>query len=215
MRRAVIAIVVIVALLVVADRVAVLAGERAVADQVQTDQHLSTRPDVSIGGFPFLTQAIGGRYDDVTVTMHDLHRTAVRVQTLTVRLRGVHVGLGALTSQHLSAVPVDHATASVLVSYADINAYLGNRDIVVSNGGDGEVRVTGSVTALGRTASLSVQGRIDVHGSDVVVTVGHGLDFTIPLGGMPFSIVLVGAKATKQGITVTATASHVVLHPRQ
>jgi hypothetical protein len=126
----------------------------------------------------------------------------------------VHAGLDALLSQHLTAVPVDHATATVLVSYADINAFVGDRHIVVSNGGNGEVEVTGTVSAFGRTVSASARGRVDVHGSDVVVAVGQGLDVTIPLGGMPFAIVLVGAKATNSGISVSATASDVVLHPR-
>lgn len=214
MRRVVVVVIIVLGLLVVADRVAVLAADREVANQVQADQHLSARPGVSIGGFPFLTQALLGRYDDVTVTMHDLHRTAVRVQTLTVTLRGVHAGLGALLSQHLSTVPVDRATATVLVSYADINSYLGTRDLVVSDGGNGEVKVAGSVTALGHTVSASAKGKVEVHGSNVVVTVGNGLDFTIPLGGMPFAIVLVGAKAGNSGISVSATATNVVLHPR-
>src|SRR5690242_9509266 len=90
-RRLFIALVVVVGLLVALDRIAVVAADRVVANRIETDQSLSTRPDVSIGGFPFLTQAIAGRYDSVKLTVHDLHRTSVPVHTLTVHLSGVHV----------------------------------------------------------------------------------------------------------------------------
>jgi hypothetical protein len=213
MRRVVIVLLVILGLLVVADRVALAAAERVVAGRIQTDQGLSARPDVTIHGFPFLTQALSGRYDQVTVHVRGLRDRTVPVQKLTVDLRGVHVPLGAVTSGHLSRVPVDRAAATILLSYADVNSYLGGHHLSVSQGGNGEIKVTGSVTVAGHTVSASASGKIDVRGSDLVVAVGQGLDFTIPLGGLPFRIALVGAKATKAGIEVSATASGLVLHP--
>ena len=215
-RRAVIALVVIVGLLVVADRVAVASADHVVATRIQTDQGLAQRPHVSIHGFPFLTQAIGGRYDDVTLTLHDLREGHVPVHTLTVDLRGVHVPLGAVTSQHLTRVPVDRATASVLLSYGDLNGYFSGQQRLLqfSEGAGGQIEVTLSTSVAGRRASVSGSGRIDVRGSDLVLAVGHGIDVTIPLGGLPFRIALVGAKATKAGILVQATASGLVLHPR-
>lgn len=214
MRRLLISLVVILGLLVVADRVARAAADRAVAQRIQKDQGLTQRPDVSIDGFPFLTQALSGRYDHVTMTLHDLHDGPVPVQTLRVVLRGVHVPLSAVFSRHVASVPVDRATATVLVRYADLGANVGGNHLTVSPGPDGEVKVTGTVSALGQSVTASGEGRLDVRGNDVIVTVGHGLDFTIPLGGLPFRIVLVGAKATKAGIEVAATADGLVLHPR-
>ena len=213
MRRWIVVTLVIIGLLVVADRIAVGAADHAVAARIQTDQQLSQQPHVSIHGFPFLTQAIGGRYDDVTLTLHDLHRNGVPVRTLRVDLHGVHVPLRAVIRGHVARVPVDRASASLLLSFAGVNSFLGGKHVSVSEGSDGQIHVTGTVTVLGRTVTASGSGRIDVRGSDLVVTVGHGLDFTIPLGGLPFRIALVSAKATKAGIVVQATASGLVLHP--
>ena len=213
MRRWIVVTVVIVGLLVLADRLGVAAADRAVAVRIQTDQGLSQRPDVSIHGFPFLNQAIDGRYDDVTLTLHDLHRSGVPVHTLTVDLHGVHVPLRAVFAGHVSRVPVDRANASLLLSFGDLNNFLAGKHVSVSEGANGEIKVSGSVTVLGRTVTASGSGRIDVRGHDLVVTVGHGLDFSIPLGGLPFRIALVSAKATKAGIVVQATASGLVLHP--
>lgn len=211
MRRVVITVVLIVGLVVVADRLARAAADRAVATRIEHDQNLSQRPDVSIDGFPFLTQALSGRYDHVTLTMHGLHDGPVPVQTLRVVLRGVHVPLSAVFSQKVSRVPVDRATAVVLVRYADLGATVGGNRLTVTQGTDGDVKVTGTVTALGHSVTASGEGRLDVRGDEVVVTVGHGLDFTVPLRGLPFRIALVSAKATKAGIEVAATASGLVL----
>ena len=213
MRRAVIVVLVILGLLVVADRVAVATAEHVVAGRIQTDQGLSERPDVTIHGFPFLTQALAGRYDRVTLHVQGLRDRTVPVQKLTVDLHGVHVPLGAVTSGHLSRVPVDRAAATILLSYDDVNSYLSGHHLSVSEGEDGQVKVTGSVTLAGHTVSASASGRVDVRGNDLAVSVGRGLDFTIPLGGLPFRIGLVGAKATKAGIEVQATAAGLVLHP--
>jgi len=213
MRRWIVVTVVIVGLLVLADRLGVAAADRTVAARIQTDQGLQQRPDVSIHGFPFLTQALAGRYGDVTLTLHDFHHTGVPVRTLTVDLRGVHVPLRAVLAGHVARVPVDRASASIVLSYDGLNTFLADRHLSVSEGSNGEIRVSGRVTVLGRTVSASGSGRIEVRGSDLVVTVGHGLDFTIPLSGMPFRIALVSAKATNAGIVVQATASGLVLHP--
>jgi hypothetical protein len=213
LRRILIPLVVLVALFVVADRVAVHYANRVVAQRIQSDQGLSSKPDVSIGGFPFLTQAIGGRYDDVTVTLHDVRRGPVRVDRLTAHLNGVHVSLGAVFSQHLSSVPVDKATAQVFVAFPDLNAYLATRHISVS--ADGKLlRVTGSVTVAGHTITASGEGRLSISGDSVVVTASQNLGFQIPLTGLPFRIKLESAIVTNQGITVSASAEGLVLHSR-
>lgn len=211
LRRILIPLFILVALFVVADRVAVHYADRVVAQRIQRDQALSSKPDVSIGGFPFLTQAIGGRYDDVTVTLHDVRRGPVRVDRLTAHLNGVHVSLGAVFSQHLNSVPVDRATAQVFVAFADLNAYLGPRHITVS--ADGRLlHVSGTVTVAGHTISASGQGRLSVSGDSVRVSAEQGLGFDIPLTGLPFRIKLESATVTNQGITVTASAEGLVLH---
>jgi hypothetical protein len=211
MRRWLITTFVIVALLVVADRVAVHAADSLVAKRIQQEQGLSSRPDVSIGGFPFLTQAISGRYDEVTVTLHDVRRGPVPVQTLSAKLVGVHVPLSAVFSRSLHDVPVDRASATVLISYAAIDTYLGPRHIRASHGPGTEVHLTGSATVAGRTVSAAGNARLSVDGDDVVMTGVPGLDVTIPLTGLPFQIRLLSAKATSAGVVVAASAQGLVL----
>ena len=212
LRRVLIPLFVLVALLVVADRVAVHYADRVVAQRVERDQGLSSKPDVSIGGFPFLTQAISGRYDDVTVTLHDVRRGPVRVDRLTAHLNGVHVSLGAVFAQHLNSVPVDRATAQVFVTFADLNSYLSGKHLQASAAGRHQVHVTGSTTVAGRTTTASGVGTVSISGDSVIVSASHGLGFEIPLTGLPFRIKLESAIVTNRGITVSASAEGLVLH---
>ena len=55
MRRLLIVLVVLAALLVVADRVGVVVAQNRLASQIQQQLDLDRKPDVSIRGIPFLT----------------------------------------------------------------------------------------------------------------------------------------------------------------
>jgi LmeA-like phospholipid-binding len=213
MRRLVVSVVVLVALLIGLDRLAVHVAEDLVAKRIQTEQHLSSRPDVSIGGFPFLTQAIAGRYDDVTLTVHGLSAARLRVRTVTAHLSGVHLSLGDVIARRVGSVPVDHASASVLVAYADLDTFLADRHITVARGAGGRARVTGAVTVAGHTVSVSAQAAVSVSDTAVVLTTDQGLDVTIPLPGLPFGLRLVSASADATGLTVAASAEGLVVHP--
>ncbi|MBV9098999.1 MAG: DUF2993 domain-containing protein [Frankiaceae bacterium] len=214
MRRLLIAVVVLVAVLVVLDRVAVKAADDVVAARIQAQEHLQSQPSVSIGGFPFLTQAIGGKYDDVTLTVHHFDRSVVPVDTISVELRGVHVPLGAVFSQHLSSVPVDSATARVLLSYGDLNGYLRGKGVSVASAGGDRVRISGSVTVAGQTLSASGTATIEVQSDSLLLRAANSVSVAVPLAGLPFGISLRSATATNRGIQVTATAQELVLQPR-
>lgn len=214
MRRLVIVVVVLAAVLVVLDRIAVVEADHVVAARIQTQEHLPSRPSVSIGGFPFLTQAVGGKYDDVTLTVHHFHRSLVAVDTISVELRGVHVPLSAVFSQHLSSVPVDSATARVLLSYEDLNAYLRGKGVTIASAGGDRVRISGSVTVAGQTVSASGTATIEVQSDSLLLRAANAVSVSVPLAGLPFGISLRSATATNRGIQVTATAQELVLHPR-
>jgi hypothetical protein len=203
-RRLLIAAVVLLGLLVALDRIAVHAAESLVAKRVQSQEHLDHKPDVSIGGFPFLTQAVGGKYDDVTVAFYDLHRGPVAVHVFTAHLVGVHVPLHAVISGKVHSVPVDSLTGTVSVTFAELNRYLAPKHLHVSAAGSDAVHVTGPL-------GVSGTGHLVTTAEGVAVTVGGGLDFTIPLPGLPFGVRFVHAAVSGDAIAVSATAEHVVL----
>lgn len=181
MRRLVVSVLVLLALLAVLDRVALSAAQHDVAKRLQADAHLRSTPSVQIHGFPFLTQLIGGDYHDVDVVMRGLDAGSLRVDRLTVHVQGAHVSLGDVVSQDRSRIRIDHASAKLLITYADLGTPRGAISGVTVAGGD-----TIRVTASGATGSVK-------------------------LTGLPFGIRLTSAKLTQAGIEVTGTANGLVL----
>src|SRR4051812_16409192 len=78
MKGLLVTLVVLLGLAVVADWVAVGFAEDEVAQQLAAKGGLAGTPAVDIGGFPFLTQAIAGDYEDVRMsfTADDLGQPA-------------------------------------------------------------------------------------------------------------------------------------------
>jgi hypothetical protein len=218
----------LVVLLVAADRISLLLTQRAVAAQLQTSGGLSARPDVSIHGLPFLTQALAGKYDDVEVSASEVTAGGARLSRLDVTLQGVHVPLSDALSGSVHAVPVDGLKATVLLSYADISAQLRDRGLTVAPAGD-QLRVSGSVQVLGRTVSASAISSVALSGASVVVTakrfeVGNAMadravtaalagrfDFVLRVGQLPYGLTMSSLRVRPEGVVATAEAAHTVL----
>lgn len=116
--KATIGLVVLSGLLVGADRIAVGVAEDQAADQLVKTGYLSQRPQVSIEGFPFLTQALSMELDDVRLSADGLTvgtgKQQVELHGFTARLSGVAV------SDSLTSATVAAGTAEGLVTYADL-----------------------------------------------------------------------------------------------
>ena len=132
MRGLLITLLFLIVLLVAADRVALLVAEHVVATQLQSTGTLSARPSVSIRGIPFLTQAVAGRYDDVEVTASNVTSGRERLSSFQASLRGLHLPLSQALSGSVARVPVDLITSRVVLSYAELQARLANRDLTLS-----------------------------------------------------------------------------------
>jgi uncharacterized MnhB-related membrane protein len=217
----------LVIVVVAADRVGAIVAAQVLSSKIKTDEGLAHRPDVTVAGFPFLTQALRGKYSDVRVTASDVVLNRLDVTTVAVQLHGVHIGWKAALHGNVHQVPVDRADGQVTISYAAVDAYLRSRHLTVSEGSGGQVKVTGSVTIAGHTIKASGLGTatishnvVDVHvhqisaaaGSHVAhLSVAQRINFSLPLSGLPFRIALGSVHATAAGIVATGTAPDIVL----
>ena len=75
-RRVVVVLLVVLGVLVagfaVADSVARHLAEQRLADEIRTSEDLPETPDVTVHGWPFLTQVIAGRYQRIDVRVQQL-----------------------------------------------------------------------------------------------------------------------------------------------
>ncbi|MCW2536104.1 MAG: hypothetical protein JWQ26_1803 [Modestobacter sp.] len=212
---------------VVADRVGVGIAEDQVAQQIAERGGLAGTPDVDITGFPFLTQAVSGRYTDVRVslTADQLGQPAgTRAQ---VSLRGVRIPLSDVLSGSVQEVPVDRIDGTATLSYALLAQQLGGDTTVAP--ADGGLRITRTVSLLGYDFPVTGAGAVVLDGRDVVVDVQQAaaagvdvpgfvldraadlLDFRYPVPALPFGLRLTSIDPGRGGVRVGVEARDTVL----
>ena len=217
----------VVGLLVVVDRVGVGIAEDRVAEQVAQRGGLTAPPEVEIAGFPFLTQALGGEYDDVRLqlTAEELGQPAGTHAD--VSLRGVHVPLSDVVSGSVQQIPVDRVDGTATLSYDLLAQQLGG-DTVLAQEGDG-IRVTKRVQVLGFDVPVTATGEVRLEDGDVVVDVDDAsaasadvpdavveraaqlLDLRYPVPALPFGLQLTSVAAAADGVDVRVEATDTVL----
>jgi hypothetical protein len=223
-------VVVFALLFVGVDRIAAAVADRVIASKLRTALASNGRPDVAVRGFPLLTQVVAQRYDEVDVTVHDLHRGQLVASRLAVALHGVHVGTGALLTRRVRRIPVDRATGTVLFRYRDLNEMLRNRQVSVSYGGGHLVRVSGIVDTGAEPLRATGTATARVDGNQLVVTaqsvdIGAGsfvngalstlargrLSFRLLLTDLPFAIRVGSVDVRRDGVVATGRSDGFVV----
>ena len=228
MRRLVIILVVLLGLVVAADRIGVVVAERALATQVRDQLALNATPGVDIRGIPFLTQALGGDYSDVRVTIPDVDSGALQNIVVDARLQGVKVPLGDALRRQVEEVPVDRITGDLTIGYEELARASGITDLRITREGDA-VRLAGSVQVLGRQVDASATGRVEVSGNDLVISADRAvvdgvevpeaaldaaarlLSFTVSPSGLPLSLRITAVDVEDAGLRVSAVSEDAVL----
>jgi len=148
---------VVAGLLAGADRLAVGVAEDEAADKLVSSGRLSTRPDVSIEGFPFLTQAVSGEFEAVRLSgdgvMVSAGRERVALHSFSARLSGV-----AVADSYRSAT-VRSGSGSGLVTYGDVAKAVGSGLVGLEYAGPGKVKAPmpgGAIEGTIRTEGNSI-----------------------------------------------------------
>ena len=226
---------VLAVLFVVVDRVSWYMAERGLASSLQRSADLAQRPEVSIGGFPLLTQAAQGRYRQVDVHLRDVPADqTLRLDELDTRLVGVHLPLRSLFQQTNAPVPVDVAESRSRVSFANLETATAARiptDQLTVRYGAGStadrVSVTGRYTTFVGTLTLAAEAKLTIVDGGLVVTllpdtitgvppflrqqVAALFGFNSALPPFPWGFQARSVQVSPDGVTVLATSDSLVL----
>ncbi len=224
---------VLAGLFVAADRLAVNLAENKAADRISSAQGLAgtDSTDVSIHGFPFLTQVADHKLDDVNVKLRGMTADAGD-QQITVTAVDAHLQDVAL-GDNFSSATAGEATGAARISYKDLNA-IAPQGIHVSYAGKkraakNQVKLTVGVEIFGQKlglpdpiySSVKVSGdnqlelrAKDLPGADIPgaeTELRKRIDFGSDVGGLPKGLSLNGADVTEQGLTFHLAGHDVAL----
>ncbi|GAA3174281.1 DUF2993 domain-containing protein [Streptomyces virens] len=234
-------VVVLGGIFVIVDRVAVNLAESEAADRLKANEGLQDIPDVSIEGFPFLTQLAGGTLDEVRVGIRDYEAGTgdgtgkIRIDDLRADMKGVDF------SSDFSSAVADSATGTATVAYDELLKTAESEPTQVapgvkakivglSDGGNGKIKVAVEIeTALGKLPEpVSVLSSVQVVDGDTVRVQADALpefggielaesrvrritDFQQRIDGLPGGIRLDKVEAAENGVDITVTGSDVRL----
>ncbi|MEV4252685.1 DUF2993 domain-containing protein [Spirillospora sp. NPDC049652] len=211
--------------LVAADRIGVRVAEREIGKQVAAQYNLAERPDVTIHGIPFLTQAVQGEYDQIDVGIGDWTQQGITVHDVKVEMRGVDAPLDQVAGGNADSVTARTATASAVLPFDVIKSRAPKEVKAVRAKGENlEVDMAGQVLAftLNGTAELSVKPSrrgiaitpVKVSTSGITVpldTVRDRLTWFVPITDLPVGSRIKQIQVTPEGLKVAATADNVKL----
>lgn len=225
MRKLIASLIVLAVLLAVVDRVAVAGAQREIARQIESKYDLAAPPSVEITGFPFLTQAISGRYEEIVVGIGPVTREGIRLSSIDARLNGVTVSLSDLLQDPAKAeIHAEHVTGTVGISRETLSAHAPRGLRIEGDGGD-KLKVSGELTMLGNTVPVTADVRLEVvprgvrltptnvkvAGGISVPNVEKHIGFTVPVQDLPLNIKITEVRSTPQGLVIRGAATDVPL----
>nr|WP_243850660.1 DUF2993 domain-containing protein [Modestobacter marinus] len=209
------------------DRVGVSVAEGQVADQLAARGELAGTPEVDITGFPFLTQAVSGRYDEVRISLTAEQLGEPAGTRADVSLFGVQVPLSDVVSGSVVAIPVEQVDGTATLAYALLARELGG-DTQLAPDGD-RLRIERTLDLAGLMVPVTALGTVTLDGRDLVVDVDDAsaagvdvpgfvldravdvLDFRYPVPELPFGLELTGVDPQDDGVHVRVRATDTVL----
>ncbi|MEU9120189.1 DUF2993 domain-containing protein [Streptomyces sp. NPDC048506] len=146
------------ALLTLSDRFAVLYAQNKAAEKLKEALHLNATPEVDIEGFPFLTQVMDKRVDQVRVTIPDLAADRVSLAKFEATANDVRLDGDLPTS--IKGATIGSMQGSVLLAFDDMNRELGASQVKFSELGPNAVRADGQLPIAGHELRVRAEARI-------------------------------------------------------
>jgi hypothetical protein len=216
---AVFAVVVLIVLLVIVDRVACLVTENEFADQM-VKSGLPVKPSVDIEGFPFLNQLLSKDFNKVDISASNVPAGPVTISSVHATIDGMHIS--SFSSN--ATARVDHLNATAFIAFSSLLSGAGLGDttgVTVTQDGADTVKITaglGGIVSDTEEAKITTTGPQTINvklldnGGALGSLLGSASSFSFNLPkGVPASLRITHLTLNSQGLTVTAAASNATL----
>lgn len=151
----------VVVLLVALDLGLRVWAERWLGSRLQSELSLSARPDLDLGGFPFVFQVARGRFPEVNLEADGLESEGLRLDRVRLNLEGVRFAAGDLLTGGEGAVRADSGDGLVEITDEDLTVFLQEigKPVVVEFLGP-RVRVSTTVQIGGEESTATAEARL-------------------------------------------------------
>jgi hypothetical protein len=201
-------VVVLAGLAVAGDRVAASYAEHRIASEIQKEG-FGARPDVTIYGFPFLTQVAGRHFGHAHMTARNVHEGPLTISRIDGDVRNVHVDSGFRKGT------IGSVDGTATVSFGDLTKAAGQPDLKLTAAGPNTVKaqVDLDVTTAEATAQITKVGnQIRVHAVSVegfpLSDLGNDLDFSVPVSGLPMGLTFKSLTVSSKGVALRIAGSN-------
>lgn len=222
MRKLVIALVVLAALFVAADRAAAAIAGNQASSRIASAYSLPAKPAVTFEGFPFLTQVAAGDYQRVDVALGEVNADGYTLRQLRASFTGVRAPLSQVLGGGGATITAARADGSALIGYSQIRLHLPARVTLTPDGR--RLKVAGVLSFHGiripvsAVVALSVtRAGIAVSPTNVTTPLGvsvpagaaaGALSFVMPIHSLPMHLSLTSVSVTPGGLRIGAAGSH-------
>jgi hypothetical protein len=222
-RRWLIAVGVIIALLVGADFAARAVAEQVAASQFQKQGNLPVKPDVTIEGFPFLTQVAAKDLSDVKVGIANLPEGPVTFSSINATATGIK-----LHSYAFNSGTIAHINGTAVISFASLGNTLSSEfgplgqllngaGLNLTEASPNEVKAslnlivtTGSATwRITRVSGNQINVRLVASNGLPSSLLGGIQDKTFSIPALPLGLTLDSLSVTPDGIVGTISGNNV------
>jgi hypothetical protein len=237
---------IVIVLLIAADRIGVVIAQKEVAKQAQAqlaseDITDSGTPDVTIHGFPFLTQVASGNYGKITIDIPNPTSKGIQLEHLDVVATDVNAptsavlsGDGQIKADRVSGTAqLDWQTFQQMVDLSGLKQYgVDPTSLRINSAGPGKVSISAPAKILGQSFTALATGSIAVANNVLHVKIDNistadstlpalvqqqlqqlrnQLTFDVRIPELPYHLVLDSVSTNAAGVLISASATNVVL----
>jgi LmeA-like phospholipid-binding len=209
-------VILIVALFVAADRIAVAYAQNMIASKIQSQANLSVKPSVTIEGFPFLTQIAAHDLTKVDISASNVVENRVTISSIKATAAGVHLNSG------FDGATIDQINGTALITYQSLESVIGIPGATIAPApaaGPNGITISedplGSATA---TVTLTSPTTITVHvtslnglASLLAGPFGQSSSYVLTIPTLPVGLMVTSVSVASQGVMLQAAAHNTSL----
>ena len=205
-------LVVLAVVFFVGDQVARAYAQNMIASKLQSSSGLSSKPDVTIEGFPFLTQLAAHDIGTIDISASNVQAGKLDISSVKATATGVHITSG------FNGVTIDHISGTALITFADLENATGARGVTITaDPKDGPNSANVSVGPFSATAQVLQTGpsqitvKIENLPSIAADVIGSLPDYQINVPKLPAGLQLQSVSVTSQGVSIKVAAQDTTL----